>query len=213
MTSADWAVFWSISWRLTLAMVLAAAIGLEREISGRPAGLRTHMLIMLGVLCFCETGKALGGDPGRVASQVVTGIGFLGAGTILRLGPEVKGLTTAASIWATAAIGMAISAGGPYLLVGTFATVVTVFVLFFLNRIEVRFFPNVHGRTLIVEVEGEAQVGQVINALASRQIVIRELERTASDNGVAMQFRLSGDIADLPKQLAEIEGVRSASWL
>lgn len=194
-------------------MILAAAIGLEREIGGRPAGLRTHMLIMLGVVCFCESGKALGGDPGRVASQVVTGIGFLGAGTILRLGPEVKGLTTAASVWATAAIGMAVTAGGPFLALAIVATIVTVFVLLFLNRLETRFFPHIHGRTMLVEVAGNHEIGAVIEALNSREITIREISRSTTGERVSLQLRLAGHVEDAANQLAQVPGVLSASWL
>src|SRR4051794_37987050 len=90
-----------------IALVLAAAIGWEREVHGRPAGMRTHMLLVLGVVLFSEASKAFGSqNPDRIAAQILTGVGFLGAGTIMRMGPQVKGLTSAASIWATAAIGV-----------------------------------------------------------------------------------------------------------
>jgi len=208
----EWQYFWSLCGRLVLALVLAAAIGLEREISGRPAGLRTHMLIMLGVVCFCEAGKAVGGDPGRVASQVVTGIGFLGAGTILRLGPEVKGLTTAASVWATAAIGMSVTIGGPFLVFGIVATITSVAVLLLLNRLEVRYFPHIHGRTMRVEVVSDADVGAVVEALSARKIAIRELERTVSSGRIELHLRLSGNVDDAPNQLTLLPSVLSASW-
>ncbi len=97
---------------LALAAVLSAVIGLDRE-SRAPAGLRTHMLVGVGACLFTILSIAAfaGGDPARVAAQVVTGIGFLGAGTILQRQGNVHHLTTAASIWATAAIGMAVGAG------------------------------------------------------------------------------------------------------
>jgi len=88
---------------------LGAAIGLERELSAQAAGLRTHMLVCLGAAVFTLTGAiTLHTDPTRIAAQVVTGIGFLGAGAILREGATVRGLTTAASLWLTAAIGVAV---------------------------------------------------------------------------------------------------------
>jgi putative Mg2+ transporter-C (MgtC) family protein len=107
--------------RLALAATLGGAIGIERELRDRYAGLRTHLLVAVGLALFTLvsaygwTGFSFGGgvsyDPTRIAAQVVTGIGFLGAGAIIRQGVTVHGLTTAATRWATAAIGMASAAG------------------------------------------------------------------------------------------------------
>ena len=100
--------------RLALAAGLGGAIGLEREFRHKPAGLRTNMLIALGSALFSILSVELGaaaGSPDRVAAQVVTGIGFLGAGAILRSGESIHGLTTAATIWVNAAIGMAAGLG------------------------------------------------------------------------------------------------------
>lgn len=107
--------------RLLCAMAVGMVIGTEREYTNRPAGMRTHILVALGACAVMITGqliflqyKALGGspDPSRLSAQVITGVGFLGAGTILREGTNVKGLTTAASLWAVACLGIA--AGGGY---------------------------------------------------------------------------------------------------
>jgi putative Mg2+ transporter-C (MgtC) family protein len=101
--------------RLILAAILGAAVGLEREIHDHPAGMRTHLLVSLGSAGFTVLSIAAfpapGSDPGRVAAQIVTGIGFLGAGAILKEGLSIHGLTTAASLWVVAAIGMAAGAG------------------------------------------------------------------------------------------------------
>ena len=100
--------------RLTLAAALGGAIGLEREYRRKPAGLRTNMLIALGSALLAVLSTELGtsaNSPDRIAAQVVTGIGFLGAGAILRSGENVHGLTTAATIWVNAAIGMAAGLG------------------------------------------------------------------------------------------------------
>ena len=101
--------------RLLLSAVLGALVGLEREIHDRPAGMRTHLLVSLGSASFTvlsiEAFKAPGADPARIAAQIVSGIGFLGAGAILKEGANVRGLTTAASLWAVAAVGMAAGAG------------------------------------------------------------------------------------------------------
>src|SRR5919109_1398167 len=101
--------------RLLLAAFIGAPIGLEREIHDHPAGMRTHLLVALGSAAFTVLSIAAfpapGADPARVAAQIVTGIGFLGAGAILKEGATIRGLTTAASLWAVAAVGMAEGAG------------------------------------------------------------------------------------------------------
>ncbi len=107
--------------RLLCAMLIGLVIGTEREYTNRPAGMRTHILVALGACAVMITGQlifkeysTLGAnpDPARLAAQVITGVGFLGAGTIMREGSHVKGLTTAASLWAVACLGIA--AGGGY---------------------------------------------------------------------------------------------------
>ena len=104
--------------RLGIATLLGGLLGLEREIHGRPAGLRTHLLVSLGAAAFMIMSPLIArleptvlGDPGRVAAQIVTGIGFLGAGAIVKEGVNISGLTTAACLWVAAAIGMACGAG------------------------------------------------------------------------------------------------------
>lgn len=99
--------------RLIGAVVLGSLIGAEREVHGRPAGLRTHILVSLGSALYALTSMVgfAGSDPSRVAAQVVTGIGFLGAGTIMHEGATIRGLTTAASLWVSAAIGLAVAVG------------------------------------------------------------------------------------------------------
>jgi putative Mg2+ transporter-C (MgtC) family protein len=105
--------------RLIISFLLSAVIGLERQFHNQPAGLRTHILISIGATIVMLLSIYIpqtftnfqNGDPGRIAAQVVSGIGFLGAGAIMRFGGNVRGLTTAASIWAMAAIGLAIGAG------------------------------------------------------------------------------------------------------
>jgi len=102
-------------WRLVLATLLGFLIGLERELAGRPAGVRTHALAALGAATFALISVEAfpGSDPARVAAGVVTGLGFLGAGMIMKDGghPGVQGLTTAAGIWAVGAVGLAVGSG------------------------------------------------------------------------------------------------------
>jgi putative Mg2+ transporter-C (MgtC) family protein len=123
--------------RLALAAALGGAIGLEREYRHKPAGLRTNMLIALGSALFSVMSVQLGsgaGSPDRIAAQVVTGIGFLGAGAILRSGENIHGLTTAATIWVNAAIGMAAGLGA--YAVASVGAAITLVVLAFLPVME-----------------------------------------------------------------------------
>lgn len=130
--------------RLVIAAVVGALVGLEREIHGHPAGMRTHLLVALGAALFTVLsahGFGAGGpgapvDPTRIAAQIVTGIGFLGAGAIVKEGATIKGLTTAASLWATAALGMAAGAGEH--LLGIVATAIVLFSLWPLHWVEDR---------------------------------------------------------------------------
>ena len=126
--------------RLLLAAGLGAAIGVERELRQKPAGLRTNILIALGSALFVAISIAFahaGGTPDRIAAQVVTGIGFLGGGAILRSGTSVHGMTTAATIWVNAAVGMAAGAG--LYAIAIAATVIALVVLALLPPLE-RYF-------------------------------------------------------------------------
>lgn len=124
-------------------MLLGGIIGVERELSGKPAGLRTNILICVGSALLMDLSVRIGmvngtrvGDPARIAAQVVSGIGFLGAGTIMQARGAVLGLTTAATIWVVAAIGLTVGAGAYSEATG--ATAVVAFVLFGLGRVELR---------------------------------------------------------------------------
>ena len=122
-----------------LAVLFGGAVGLEREIQGKPAGLRTNILICVGATLFTQLSTAMvsgtvAGDPSRIAAQIVTGVGFLGAGTILHTRGEVTGLTSAATIWVVAAIGVALGSGALYEATGV--TLLLIFVLAPLGRVE-----------------------------------------------------------------------------
>ncbi|HEY7563943.1 MAG TPA: MgtC/SapB family protein [Acidimicrobiia bacterium] len=136
---------------LIVAAALSAVIGFEREWMEKSAGLRTHMMVGLGSALFTITGLELGGDPSRVAAQIVTGIGFLGAGAIFRQGANVQGLTTASGLWAVAGIGMAAGAG----LIGLAitATVIGVLILYALLPVVDRIRNQQHRKN---QTEGEA---------------------------------------------------------
>jgi putative Mg2+ transporter-C (MgtC) family protein len=124
--------------RMALGLVLGAVIGLERELHRQPAGFRTHSLVAVGAAIFTIisaygfVGSAV--DPTRIAAQIVSGIGFIGAGTILQHRGNIRGLTTAASLWSVAAIGMAAGAG--MVTIAVVGTVLILVVLALLDRIE-----------------------------------------------------------------------------
>ena len=128
--------------RLLLAVLFSGMIGMEREVSGRAAGFRTHILVCVGSALMMLTSLHLfeqyhgitSIDPGRIAAQVVSGIGFLGAGTIIQIRDSVKGLTTAASLWAAAGIGLAVGSG--FYTGAVAATAIVLGVLLFLSRVE-----------------------------------------------------------------------------
>jgi putative Mg2+ transporter-C (MgtC) family protein len=127
--------------KLFLAVVLGGIIGFEREIAGKPAGLRTNILICIGAALLMDVSTRIGlvdghrvGDPARIAAQIVSGVGFLGAGTIMQSQGMVTGLTSAATIWVVAAIGMTVGAG--YYIEGMGAGLLVTFVLGGLGRIE-----------------------------------------------------------------------------
>src|SRR5687767_14337508 len=130
--------------RLLLAAALGGLIGLEREHSGKPAGFRTNMLICLGAALITVVSFSVAltasGDPGRIAAQIVSGIGFLGAGTILHFRGAVSGLTTAATLWVVAAIGMAVGARAYLEAIG--ASTLVMFTLMLLGRVEDHLIPR-----------------------------------------------------------------------
>ena len=171
-----------------LATLLGGAIGLERELGGKPAGLRTNILICIGSVLYTHLSIAMlsaiaggggtGTDPTRVAGQIVTGVGFIGAGTILHARGAVVGLTSAATIWVVAAIGVALGSG--YYLEGIATTLVVLVVLAGLGRVEtlverqaMRSTITVHahpGPTVLEDLEGLVRrAGLEISAVSSRQ--------------------------------------------
>ena len=214
--------------RVVLAAALGGAIGFERELREREAGLRTHMLVSVGAALFTlvsayawtdwrfSTPEGLVFDPTRITAQVVTGIGFLGAGAIIRQGLSVRGLTTAATLWVVAAIGMASGAG--YYAAAVFTTALVLVSLWPLRilayRISLRIRPE-EGR-VVVDLPAGASAVSVLEAVerTGADVTSLEFEEEADRRQVELAVRLGTDrsAAELIDSLAQIEGVRGARW-
>ncbi len=217
--------------RLTLAATLGAGIGWERERHGRAAGLRTHLLLCVGcaliMLISLQIPRlflALGSestvriDPSRVASQVLSGLGFLGAGAIIVLGQHIRGLTTAACIWVTAAIGLAVGAG--FLALALFTWGVVIVALLVVGRLERRMArkDQYMGLTLVFPRPGE-RIGSIQELLGRHGM--RVVEYTVDRRGQVAEYNLqvlysrTPDFeqvsTDLANGLAE-DGVQEVSW-
>ena len=174
--SGDLALGWeSICMRLLCAMIVGTVIGIEREYTHRPAGMRTHILVALGACAVMITGQLIFAqyhvygavpDPARLAAQVITGVGFLGAGTILREGANVKGLTTAASLWSVACLGIA--AGGGYYTVALAGMVFIFITLTLFEYIQHKLVKPKAVRDYVLQVSDVADAMEVVHALAEK---------------------------------------------
>lgn len=165
--------------QLLLAVVFGGAVGIERELRGKPAGLRTNILICVGAALFTVLSFRLAdgrGDPGRVAAQVLTGVGFIGAGTILHMRGSVTGLTSAATIWVVAAVGMAVGSRS-YVEAGG-ATLLIMLVLAGLGPFESFLARQAARGHVIVHCRPEASAVDELEALVRRTGL--EIERTQS---------------------------------
>jgi len=216
--------------RLLLAMVLGGLIGWERERHGRHAGLRTHLLLCVGctlimlvsqhiAITFASfDGTQVRVDPGRIAAHVVSGIGFLGAGTIIVLGKNVMGLTTAACLWVTAAMGLAIGAGCVALAIVTF--VIVIFALLALKRLERLRLK--HDRYVKLELRFSQPVtvmDQLKSLLMGHALTLLDWKMTRAPDNVAyeLSIRYVGDIdlEAITQQLMErfrTAGLEQLAW-
>ncbi|WP_328603060.1 MgtC/SapB family protein [Amycolatopsis sp. NBC_00345] len=220
---------WSLLPPVLLALVLSTAIGLEREFGNKAAGMRTHTLVGVGAAVIMLVSKygfadllhtdhvAL--DPSRIAAQIVSGIGFLGGGLIFVRRDAVRGLTTAATVWLAAAVGMACGAGLPVLAV---ATTIGLMVI-------TRGFPPLsrfidrHRRELPIlrlsYADGHGVLRNVLTACTGRGWVVHQVavdRETISEEGqriavVTLRLQGRGDFTDLTAELAELPGVRSTT--
>ncbi len=216
-----------IALRLLAAAALCGAIGLEREMRERAAGLRTHMLVGVGSALFTLVSAyawadftfegSVTFDPTRIAAQIVTGIGFLGAGVIIRQGLSVRGVTTAAGLWVVAGIGMACGAG--YFAAALIATAIVLLGLGPVRWLEAA--PVVRSlrrqsSVLQVDVEPGAAVGPVVDAIETRKVTIQRVELRREDDvrRIRLEVELPGDvptsqIVDTLSRLDDVIAVRT----
>lgn len=204
--------------RLALALLLGGAVGFERERDSQPAGLRTHMILVLGACLAAiiseEMGAAFGSDPTRLAAQVVSGIGFLGAGAILRFGFNIKGLTTATTLWTMAIVGLALGFG--YYLLAVITTVFMLIILTLVNVIENKFVRTHLIRNLVIDVDFEEGVIRTVRKTMSEiaekviSFSVRKSARTSRLRiTIVAQFNKSERIEDLVETISKIEGLRN----
>ncbi len=222
MSVADWREIGHITVQLVLAILLSGIIGWERERRGRPAGIRTHVLICFGATLMMILSRSFGppnSDPSRIAAQIVSGIGFIGAGTILRQGSIVRGLTTAASLWAVVAIGMTIGMGEwRYYLMALIATLLAYGVLVGLRIPEEAIHRAASAPTLWVTLEATAGMEGVFSVLTRHgcelQAFRQEFPDTPNTRAFALQISpLRTSSPDLIlHDLLQLPEVRAAHW-
>ncbi|NPV71269.1 MAG: MgtC/SapB family protein [Firmicutes bacterium] len=202
--------------RIGIAALLGAAVGFERERVNRAAGLRTHILVCVGAALVMIVSISMslsypGSDPSRIAAQVVTGVGFLGAGTIMREGASVRGLTTAAALWVVSGLGLAAGAG--MYVAATIAAAAVLAALHFLPPLERRIARR-EGTVFVRMEDRPGQLGNVACVLGRHGIDIRHVEIEPGDDGtveVSFRARFQGGFKteEVASDLAAIDGVRS----
>lgn len=214
-----------IIFRLVLASILGGFIGLEREVHGREAGVRTYLLVSLGsalimvvseYLFFKYEGRIPGEffrvDPGRIAAQAITGMGFLGAGVILRYKDTIRGLTTAACMWVVSAIGLAIGSG--YYLFGSTVSGITLLSLIGLKVFEKKLSKDWYQEMVIVSEDVETQFGRIQEVINKHKFKVinfglkKDLDRKEMTVTYRLRLRAVQPDRNMVKEIFEIKGVK-----
>ena len=212
--------------RLLLSAVVGGFIGVEREVNNRPAGLRTHILVTLGstlIMLISIDGFSEGmsiGDPARLAAQVVSGIGFLGAGTIMRTGNNISGLTTAASLWVCAGIGLAIGSG--YYLGAVVTTTIVLITLMSVGIFEKRILRKKYKAIEVIATNRPGIIGQIgvlfgKHYVSIKDIIVLNNSGYDEESGI-MEIRFivktpnNFNINNLYGEIYQIHGVISANF-
>lgn len=210
---------WDLALRIVLSGILGAVIGYERQARHKAAGLRTHMLVSMGSCLIMILSYKIyymveghtNADPARLAAQVVSGIGFLGAGSIMKDGLNVRGLTTAASLWVVSAVGLTVGAG--FYEGAIFVTVMILVVLGILTKIEYRTYDSSTFLLIVEGDENEELLGQICKTLAEQNVAILDVKIESKSPFVASfliksskEFKNQQIIA----QILTIQGIRAA---
>lgn len=208
--------------RLLLAAFIGGLVGLERELKNHPAGLRTHILVTVGSALIMLVSKygfeANSTDPARLAAQVVSGIGFLGAGTIIMQGNIVHGLTTAASIWTSACIGLALGAG--YYIGGIASSVIVLFTLVTLRFVGKSIFKKRYRVLHVIALERSGLIGEIGNAFAQHCMVIKHINIKPLKKNQSMYIHIefvlktnkNTEYNRVLEKINDITGVYSSYW-
>lgn len=206
----------TVAIKLIASVVCGGIVGWQREARDRPAGLRTHILVCVGATVYTLASLSFTGpnvDPGRVASQVATGMGFLGAGTIIRHGNVVRGLTTAASLWAVAAIGLCVAIGGDAFWTAAIATGIVLLTLTVLRQVERTVLPRTRLALLTIRMANGAQRMEAVRqGLATHGGTIESVEMSEIGPGEVQELQLrvalpgGCDVGTLGQTLAKLEG-------
>jgi putative Mg2+ transporter-C (MgtC) family protein len=218
--------------RLLITAVLCGVIGFERETRDQSAGFRTHILLGLGAALFTlvsaygftefteaalqSGGRGIQFDPTRIAAQIVTGIGFLGAGAIIRQGMDVRGLTTAASLWAAAAIGMAVGAG--YYFGAAATTIIVIAALYLLREARNRLLPRLRTEFGILNVafsDMGSQINEVVDTLERHSVQIRnlgvEIEGGRASYTIQLRIPPRSSMQEALQEISTLSGVERVS--
>ncbi len=210
--------------RIAVAAGLGGAIGIERELREREAGFRTHLLVSVGAALFTlvsayawrdfRFGQGVTFDPTRIAAQIVTGIGFLGAGAIIRQGLTVRGLTTAATLWVVAAIGMASGAG--YYSAAVITTVAVLISLWPLRIVVHRALERPHRRRITVDLRAGHPAAPVLAALEDFGVGVESFVIAGEGDRRRLEIELDLPHGARPEEvvlrLGELEGVSGVRW-
>jgi putative Mg2+ transporter-C (MgtC) family protein len=203
--------------RILASLLLGGVIGYERERESQPAGLRTHIILVVGcclAMMLSINLGAIGSDPARLAAQVITGVGFLGAGAIMRYGLNIRGLTTASTLWTMSIVGLAIGMG--YYLVGAVVTLTVFLALTVLERVKHRFMSQYDHRVIHVEMRDKPKVIRQVREAMSGVTKANDtflVEKNMADKRLTMvstaYLKTTINLDEVVQAIAEIDGVLS----
>lgn len=210
--------------RLLISALLGGIIGIEREASNRPAGFRTHILVSVGstlIMLVSMYAVPQPADRARIAAQVVSGIGFLGAGTILRTGNHIRGLTTAASLWVCAGIGLAVGSG--YYFGGVVTAMIVLISLVVLSKVEKNVLRGANRLVKVTAVDRSGLIGEIGVLFGRHNISIRNISiEDITDNEdepsgmIEVKFYIKKpmgfDSKVLDNELLKIQGIKSIDF-